>query len=55
MGCFVADLHVHTCLSPCADIDMSPLRIIEKAKSKSIDIIGITDHNSSENAEVAVN
>ena len=41
-----ADLHIHTALSPCGDLDMSPARIIEEAKSKNIGIIGITDHNS---------
>lgn len=41
-----ADLHIHTVLSPCADIEMSPVVIINKAKEKSLDIIGITDHNS---------
>lgn len=41
-----ADFHIHTVLSPCGDIEMSPLAIINKAKEKSLDIIGITDHNS---------
>lgn len=44
-----ADLHVHTCLSPCADLKMSPLVITERAKAKSIEIVGICDHNSAEN------
>lgn len=41
-----ADLHIHTVLSPCGDIEMSPLAIINKAKEMSLDIIGVTDHNS---------
>ena len=41
-----ADLHIHTVLSPCGDIEMSPVAIIKKVKEKSLDIIGITDHNS---------
>lgn len=41
-----ADLHIHTVLSPCGDIEMSPVAIINKAKEKALDIIGITDHNS---------
>ncbi len=41
-----ADLHIHTVLSPCGDIEMSPVAIINKAKEKLLDIIGITDHNS---------
>jgi 3',5'-nucleoside bisphosphate phosphatase len=41
-----ADLHIHTVLSPCASLDMSPARIVREAVEKKIDIIGITDHNS---------
>jgi 3',5'-nucleoside bisphosphate phosphatase len=47
---FRADLHIHTLLSPCADLEMTPHNITEKAKARSIDIIGITDHNSTKNA-----
>jgi len=46
---FHADLHVHTCLSPCGDLDMTPNQIITAAKLKQLDIIGICDHNSGEN------
>ena len=46
---FKADLHIHTCLSPCGDLEMSPRNIIWKAKDKGLDIIGITDHNSTRN------
>lgn len=52
---FVADLHIHTCLSSCAELDMTPLRIIDEALKKGIDIIAISDHNSAENVEVAMN
>jgi len=47
---FVADLHIHTCLSACADVEMSPRRIAEEAKRKCLDILGVCDHNSAENA-----
>jgi len=47
---FKADLHIHTCLSPCTELDMSPESILTAAKKKGIDIIGICDHNSSENS-----
>lgn len=43
---FRADLHIHTILSPCGDLEMSPINIIQRAKALCIDIIGITDHNS---------
>ena len=49
---FRADLHIHTVLSPCADLYMGPKRIIKEALDKKLDIIGITDHNSTRNASV---
>lgn len=49
---FKADLHIHTVLSPCGDIDMSPPMIIDQALVKGLDIIGISDHNSTKNALV---
>jgi len=49
-----ADIHVHTCLSPCADIRQSPKRVIEKAYEKGLNLIFITDHNSTENSESAM-
>ncbi|UCC11013.1 MAG: PHP domain-containing protein [candidate division WOR-3 bacterium] len=54
LQCFHADLHVHTCLSPCADIIMSPLRIVQRSKKLKLDIIGICDHNSAENAAATI-
>lgn len=44
-----ADLHIHTVLSPCADLDMSPDVIVDHAKERQLDLIGITDHNSTHN------
>ncbi|MEW6681211.1 MAG: PHP domain-containing protein [bacterium] len=49
---FKADLHIHTTLSPCAELDMTPKAIIKKAKEIGLDIIAITDHNSAENVDV---
>ncbi len=49
---YKADLHIHTVLSPCGDLDMSPSMIIDQAKIKELDIIGITDHNCTKNALV---
>jgi PHP family Zn ribbon phosphoesterase len=46
---FKADLHIHTCLSPCADLDMSPRAIVEKSIEKGLDIIAVCDHNAAEN------
>ena len=43
------DLHIHTALSPCGDKEMVPGRIVEQAKNRRLDVIGITDHNTAEN------
>lgn len=46
MKLFRADLHIHTVLSPCGSLEMSPERIVAAALDKKMDIIAITDHNS---------
>lgn len=51
---FIADLHIHSCLSACAELDMSPKRIVKRAREEGLDIIALTDHNSARNTEVAV-
>lgn len=43
------DLHIHSCLSPCGDEDMIPANIVGMAALKELDIIAVTDHNSSKN------
>lgn len=45
------DFHIHSCLSPCADDDMSANNIIGMAYIKGLDYIAITDHNSCLNAK----
>lgn len=47
---FNCDFHIHTCLSPCADLDMHPRALVERALEAGLDLIAICDHNSSENA-----
>jgi PHP family Zn ribbon phosphoesterase len=49
MKTYRADLHIHTCLSPCAELEMSPRNVISAAKQHGLDIVGICDHNSCEN------
>lgn len=44
------DLHIHTCLSPCAELEMLPGSIVQKAKAEGLDGIAVCDHNSAENA-----
>lgn len=43
------DLHIHSCLSPCGDIDMTPNNIVNMAVLLGIDAIAVSDHNSSLN------
>lgn len=50
---FKMDLHIHTCLSPCAEPEMLPGAIIERAKSQNLDAVAICDHNSAENVPAA--
>ena len=51
---YKADLHIHTCLSPCAEVRMSPATIVKRAKACGVDIIGVCDHNSAENNQAAL-
>jgi len=44
-----ADLHIHSCVSPCADLEMSPRAIAERAKENGLDLVALTDHNTSLN------
>ncbi len=43
------DLHIHSCLSPCGDEDMTPGNIVGMSAIKGLDIIAVTDHNSCKN------
>lgn len=43
------DLHIHSCLSPCGDGDMTPNNIVNMALLAGLDIIALTDHNSCKN------
>lgn len=54
MKAYRAEFHVHTVLSPCAEIEMIPPLIVEEALSKGIHWIAITDHNASANVEAVM-
>ncbi len=43
------DLHLHSCLSPCGDDDMTPANIVGMAAIKELDVIALTDHNTARN------
>ncbi len=43
------DLHLHSCLSPCADNDATPGNLAGMAKLCGLDIVALTDHNTARN------
>ncbi|MBR4030108.1 MAG: phosphoesterase [Clostridia bacterium] len=43
---FYYDLHIHSALSPCGDMDMTPNNIVNMSVLKGLDIIAVSDHNS---------
>ncbi|MBQ9414068.1 MAG: PHP domain-containing protein [Clostridia bacterium] len=49
MSEFYYDLHLHSCLSPCADNDMTPNNIAGMGKLSGLQIMAVTDHNSAKN------
>lgn len=51
---FCCDLHIHSCLSPCADLGMYPRALAERAAAQRLDLIAICDHNASENTQFVI-
>ena len=49
MSTFAYDLHVHSCLSPCGDDDMTPCNIAGMAHLNGLELVALTDHNASRN------
>ena len=49
MSRYYYDLHLHSCLSPCADNDMTPNNIAGMAALAGLQIAALTDHNSCKN------
>ena len=47
---FNFDLHIHSCLSPCGSLEMSPGAIVRAARAAGLDGVMIADHNSARNA-----
>ena len=43
------DLHIHSCLSPCANLEMSPSEIVKRAVEVGMGGIALTDHQSARN------
>ena len=46
MSAFAYDLHIHSCLSPCGDADMTPQNIAGMASLNALKILTLTDHNT---------
>ena len=49
MSLYRCDLHIHSCLSPCGDDDMTPGNIVGMALLNGLHIVALTDHNSVKN------
>lgn len=49
MSRYTCDLHVHSCLSPCGDEDMTPGNIVGMSLLNGLQIVALTDHNSTKN------
>ena len=54
MSLFRAELHIHSCLSPCADEDMTPCNLAGMASLEGIGIAALTDHNTAANCPAEV-
>jgi len=48
------DFHIHSCLSPCGDNDMTPNNIVNMAALSGLDTIAISDHNTIGNVKAAM-
>lgn len=53
MSALRGDLHIHTCLSPCADDSLTPAMAAGMAKLAGADVMAVTDHNSARNLPAA--
>ena len=51
---YLADLHVHTVLSGCAEVEMTPPLILRQAERLGLNLIAITDHNACHNVEAVI-
>ncbi len=49
MNRYYYDLHIHSCLSPCADDDNTPNNIAGMASLCGLNIVALTDHNTCKN------
>ncbi len=50
----LADLHVHTILSACAEVEMIPPLIVARARALGLELIAVTDHNAAHNVAAVI-
>ena len=48
------DFHIHSCLSPCGDVDMTPYNLVNMAAINGLEVIALTDHNTARNCPAAI-
>ncbi len=48
------DFHIHSCLSPCGDYDMTPNNIVNMAALLGLNAISVSDHNSVGNVKACI-
>jgi hypothetical protein len=48
------DLHLHSCLSPCGDDEMTPWNLVGMACVNGLSLIALTDHNTTRNVPEAI-
>lgn len=47
------DLHIHSCISPCADREMTPEALVAKAAAEGLELIALCDHNTVRGCDAA--
>lgn len=47
------DLHIHSCVSPCADREMTPEAIVARAREAGLELIAVCDHNTVRSCDAA--
>lgn len=54
MNKYYYDMHIHSCLSPCGDNDMTPNNIASMGTLNGLNVMALTDHNTSKNCPAFV-
>lgn len=54
MQTVLADFHIHSLLSPCAEVEMTPHHVLLRAAAAGLGALALTDHNASANLPAAI-